>query len=55
MVQVVLEGFIEWGKGGGKPRRILGNNIKEGGAIGIAKKLSENKLSWQNMVQNLSF
>ena len=54
LVQVVLEGFIEWGKGQGKPRRILGNkNIKEGGAIGIAKRLSENKLSWQNIVQNL--
>ena len=53
---MVLEGFIEGKKGKGRLRRIWGNDIKDWskcGTIGVAKRMSENKLSWQNMAHNL--
>ena len=56
LVQLVLEGCIEGKKGRGRPRRIWGDDIKEwsnGRTMGMAKRLSENKPSWQNMVHNL--
>ena len=56
LVQLVLEGYIEGKKGQGRPRRIWGDDIKEWSnckTIGMAKRLSESKPSWQNMMHNL--
>ena len=56
LVQLVLEGYIEGKKGRGRPRRIWGDDIKEWSkckTIGMAKRLSENKPSWQSMMHNL--
>ena len=56
LVQLVLESYIEGKKGRGIPRRILGDHIKEWSncrTMGMAKRLSENKPSWQSMVHNL--
>ena len=56
LVQIVLEDYSEGKKGRGRPRRICGDDIKEWSnckAMAIAKRLSENKPSWQNMVRNL--
>ena len=55
LVQLVLEGYIEGKKGRGRLRRIWGDDIKEWSnckTIGKAKRLSENKPSWQNVVRN---
>ena len=55
LVQLVLEGYIEGKKGRGRLRRIWGDDIKEWSnckTIGKAKRLSENKHSWQNVVRN---
>ena len=56
LVHLVLEGYIEGKKVRGRPRRIWGDDIREWSnckTIGMAKRLSENKPSWQNMVHNL--
>ena len=54
LVQLVLEGYIEGKKGRGGPRRICGDDIKEwSNCKAMAKRLSDNKPSWQNMVRNL--
>ena len=56
LVQLVVEGRIEGKKGRGRPRRIWGDDIKEWSncrTMGMAKRLSENKPSWQTMVHNL--
>ena len=56
LVQLVLEGYIEVKKGRGRPRRIWVDDIKEWSncrTMRMAKRLSENKPSWQTMVHNL--
>ena len=56
LVQLVLVGYIEGKKGRGRPRRRWGDDIKEWSnctTMGMARRLSEDKPSWQNMVHYL--
>ena len=56
LAQLVLEGYIEGKKGRGRPRRVWDDDIKEWSnciTMAMAKRLSENKPSWQHMMHSL--
>ena len=56
LVKQVLEGSFEGKKGRGRPSGVRSNDIEEWfkcRTIGMAKRVSENSISWQDMVHYL--